>query len=241
MPIPQIAGRVLVVAGQRVRIAGVMPEKSWRLPGRIDAWLIEDRRALAALPPDSRGFVLAHIRKPSIQRMSAPNDSGGEDDFDCLPLAGRSYHPLFAFFLIVAMSGLLLPVTTPLSLGDYPASGNRRQWIFLAAKLVPILAMVYCGARLVACNGIPSHGILLASILAFRWAIVDQRQRCPECLRLLNNPVRVGQPSQTFLEWYGTEFVCLQGHGLLHVPEIPSSYYGTQRWLCLDQSWRGLF
>ena len=55
------------------------------------------------------------------------------------------------------------------------------------------------------------------------------------------HPVRVGQPSRTFLEWNGTELICERGHVLLHVPEIPTSWFGAQRWVCLDGSWRFLF
>ena len=44
-----------------------------------------------------------------------------------------------------------------------------------------------------------------------------------------------------FLEWYGTEFACVKGHGLLHVPEIPTVSFRTQRWVHLDRSWSGLF
>jgi hypothetical protein len=113
--------------------------------------------------------------------------------------------------------------------------------MFLAAKVALILAMVYCGVRYVNYRGGADPGILFVSILALRWAVIDQRQRCPVCLRLLINPVRVGRPSQTFLEWYGTEFMCDRGHGLLHVPEIATSCYSAQQWLRLDPSWRSLF
>ena len=30
-------------------------------------------------------------------------------------------------------------------------------------------------------------------------------------------------------------------HGLLHIPEIPTSWFSTQRWLYLDPSWSSLF
>jgi len=69
----------------------------------------------------------------------------------------------------------------------------------------------------------------------------DQRKRCPVCLRFLSDPARIGWSSQTFLEWYGSEFLCENGHGLLHVFEISSSCYSEQRWLYLDQSWAALF
>jgi hypothetical protein len=37
-----------------------------------------------------------------------------------------------------------------------------------------------------------------------------------------------------FLDWYGTELICAEGHGMMHVPEIPSSSYSAQRWVSLD-------
>ncbi len=48
-------------------------------------------------------------------------------------------------------------------------------------------------------------------------------------------------PSRTFLAWNGTELICVGGHGLLHVPEMPTSWFSTQRWLYLDPSWEVLF
>jgi len=238
---PRIVGSTLEVSGRPVIISGIMPEDSFRLPGKVDAWLIEDRPTLAKLPSESKGFVIAQLRKPSIQRMAVANDSGGQDHFDCMALAGRRYRPFAAFLLILGMSGLILPVTTSLRLGYYPQNSGAWRWVFLASKLILIQLMVYSAVRWVAHENGADPGILLGSILALRWAIVDQRKRCPVCLRLVKNPVRVGRPSQTFLEWYGTEFMCAKGHGLLHVPEISTSCYSAQQWLRLDRSWSSLF
>ena len=69
----------------------------------------------------------------------------------------------------------------------------------------------------------------------------DQRRRCPVCLRLLTEPVRIGSASQTFLEWYGVESTCSRGHGLLQISEVPASYSGKPEWLALDDSWKSLF
>ena len=80
-----------------------------------------------------------------------------------------------------------------------------------------------------------------ALLFAFRWALRDQRQRCPVCLRLLSNPAHVGEASRNFLAWNGTELICAEGHGLLHIPELPTSWFSTQRWLYLDPSWSALF
>src|SRR5262249_932432 len=137
-------------------------------------------------------------------------------------------------------------------LGEYPRCGDRtpwtkrsRRWIFLGIKLALILPIVFCGtldlAPLISSSGIQPHAMLVGYVLAFRWALIDQRERCPVCLRLLTSPTRIGRPSQTFLEWYGTELMCDKGHGLLHVTEIPTSCYSAQRWLYLDPSWRSLF
>ena len=78
-------------------------------------------------------------------------------------------------------------------------------------------------------------------MVAFRWVLADQRRRCPVCLRRVVCPARIGASSYLLLEWYGTEFVCSRGHGLLQVPEISSSAYGAPRWQPLDASWSGLF
>jgi hypothetical protein len=31
------------------------------------------------------------------------------------------------------------------------------------------------------------------------------------------------------------------GHTLLHVPSLPTSWFGIQRWMFLDPSWKFLF
>jgi hypothetical protein len=68
---PQIIGRVVRVAGQRVLIAGVASPGSGQLPGEMDAWMLEDEQHLDALPSSSRGFVLAHVRTPgSLSKLN---------------------------------------------------------------------------------------------------------------------------------------------------------------------------
>lgn len=147
---------------------------------------------------------------------------------------------------------LIVSVTTTLRLGEYPASGcshNRaaelRRWIFLGIKIALILPIVFCGTldlgAIIASQGVRPQIMLVGYVLAFRWVFTDQRKRCPVCLRLLTNPVRIGQPSHTIFEWYGVEFMCAEGHGLLHVPETSTISQSTQRWLYLDSSWRSLF
>jgi hypothetical protein len=149
---------------------------------------------------------------------------------------------------------MALPATTALPLGDYrdrlALSVHARRWVFLAMKFLLVLAVVYPASIALAWG--PSLAgstavflqvatAFLALLFAFRWILQDQRQRCPECLRLLSNPARVGQASCNFLSWNGTELFCDRGHGLLHIPELPTSWFSTQRWLRLDSSWLCLF
>lgn len=143
------------------------------------------------------------------------------------------------------ISFLVLPAITSLRLGEYPVSGHSpplattlRRWFFFAIKIALIIQILSCTA--VSLKSIQPY-VWAVYLAAFRWALIDQRQRCPVCLRLLTNPTRIGGASQTFLEWYGVELMCARGHGLLYVPEIATSCYSTQRWLYLDPSWSGLF
>lgn len=156
-------------------------------------------------------------------------------DFPLLPI-GQSLLAMLVMPLM-ALPGLL--ATTSLRLGEYPANRYGWRWVFLASKIALLLPIVFFGGLAlwpIVGGGI---GICMAVlyVTAFRWTLADQRQRCPECLRLLEYPTRIGQPSHTFLNWYGTEFVCVEGHGLLHVSETPTMLFPTQRWLRLDRSW----
>jgi hypothetical protein len=51
----------------------------------------------------------------------------------------------------------------------------------------------------------------------------------------------VGAPSYLLLDWGGTELVCSEGHGMLHVPEMESSCLELGQWVQLDESWKPLF
>ena len=140
---------------------------------------------------------------------------------------------------------LVRPAITSLRLGEYPANSHSpplatrlRRWFFLAIKIALIIQILFCTS---ASSKLIQPYVWVIYLLAFRWALIDQRQRCPVCLRLLTNPTRIGRPSQTFLEWYGIELMCAKGHGLLYVPEIPTSCYSTQRWLYLDPTWSSFF
>jgi hypothetical protein len=259
---PRIAGQTVRLGRHTAVVAGVAPEGSWRLPGKIDAWLLEPD---SAIPSNRDGIVVAEMTPSSVEekfgdhwRMTAPTPDGTPDDFLCLSLAERTYSSSGIFLFAIILACLALPATTSLPLGEYRLGSRKlswstrlRRWTFLAGKFALLLPIVYLVSIDLAhlrpaLDKDASDYIQLISafsicLFGLRWALRDQRQRCPVCLGKLTHPARVGQPSRNFLAWNGTELICIGGHGLLHVPEMATSWFGTQRWLYLDPSWDVLF
>jgi len=260
-----IIGHTLLIAGEKAIIIGVAARDSWQLPGKADVWLLETDARMNELPMGAMGFVVARLQTSLLNQgagdslhMLVPNGDGDYSGFTCTVLIKRLREPLYLFAFTAMLALLALPATTSLPLGDYPLHPGRqswsiriRRWVFLAAKLlllVPILcfgpiAITHWAASLQATTVASIQGCITfaTTLFALRWMLRDQRRRCPVCLQLLRNPVRVGQPSRNFLAWNGTELICVGGHGFLHVPELPTSWCSTQRWLYLDPSWRTLF
>jgi hypothetical protein len=156
------------------------------------------------------------------------------------------------YLLVFLTSLLLLRILTPFTLGEYPPtsiSADRIQrvlwWLFFLSKCLLVVMIVSCGTLdlglIIAPAGLRPHANIIGYVLGLRWAIGDQRRRCPVCLRVLINPVRIGEPSHIMLDWYGTELICAKGHGVLHVSQTATSSYGTQSWVYYDSSWRELF
>lgn len=146
-----------------------------------------------------------------------------------------------AGILPLFLSLLLTLISTPLAAG----TGARpfRWWAFGLLKAGLIVATAYACAALCtqfrAWGGL--HLLMVAGTLAFRWAILDQRRRCPSCLRRLSRPVTIREAPAGFLNWNGVEMVCVRGHGLLYTPDSPSDRFYAPRWSALDPSWRTLF
>lgn len=262
---PHIAGRILHIGLRDVEITGVLAPHQWTLPGAIEAWLFEPGDDAPAIPSNARGFLIGHLAHASssvhldgVWTISVPTSFKRTTDFTCISLASRARQPFNVFLFTLALALLALPATTSLPLGHYPAmkrqlplSRRFHRWLFLASKVLLILPTIYFASLALAHPAFTldpdtSQYIELvtsfsATLFALRWTIKDQRKRCPVCLSKLTHPARVGQPSRNFLAWNGTELICIGGHGLLHVPEIQTSWFSTQRWLYLDSSWDVLF
>lgn len=139
---------------------------------------------------------------------------------------------------VYLLSLLVLATLNPLALGRYPA--NRfapspairvRRWLFLAAKIALLVPVLWLAS--VAPEPIfpPAAWILFFGwIFGFRWALADQRRRCPVCLRPLSSAVQLGSPGHLLLEPCGIELVCARGHGSLRIPGVATSWGATQTW-----------
>jgi hypothetical protein len=257
---PQIAENVVRVGGREARVLGVAPEGAWRLPGNVDAWLLEPDTENAGM-----GYVVAHLTALGAREMTSTqvqitqfNTDDGDVGLSGVSFAERMEGPWALYQFTIFLAFLALPAITSVSLGEYSFSEHRpswtrtvRRWAFLVAKIALLLPSVYFASLDVAYWNTTSYSIaaeyaqLVSSfslcLFGLRWALLDQRQRCPVCLKRVTNPARVGMAGRTFLAWNGTELICTSGHTLLHVPGLPTSWFGTQRWLYLDTSWRVLF
>ena len=260
-------GEVIKVGLQPARLAGILPDEANPTPGRIDVWLLLPKALADTLPDSTEVVLLARPAPPSSYggfsypdqpwSMSVP-EPGGAAEYTCVPLSAQA-PPLVPTFLFVLCLGVLcLPATnfpfagegSPSRVG-LPVSVALRRGLFFAAKLALLLPAGYF-ATLDLAFGLPWANPhtpqylqlvfgFLGSLAALHWTLRDQGQRCPVCLDRLRCPARVGQPSRNFLTWNGTELICVGGHGFLHVPELPTSWFSRPRWLHLDPSWSGLF
>lgn len=263
---PHIAGRIVRTASRKVRIAGVAPAVGWQLPGAPDVWLLESERELAAdTPAGASGYLFAQLSgRGEAAMLSADATISARDAADMAidlygaPILAPVEGPwnLYEFALFLAL--VALPAVTSVSLGESQVSSHRpsakqRMWrfLFLAGKFALVAALGLYGSLDVAYFSFSGYSpfaellqlfaCFVICLMGFRWAIADQRQRCPMCLRRVTNPATVGLASRTFLGWNGTELICMGGHALLHVPSLPTSWFGGQRWLYLDSSWEFLF
>jgi MacB-like periplasmic core domain len=259
---PEIVGTVLLVGSRPARVAGIAPGDAWRLPGNSDAWLLKPDSEIS---PNGRGYVVAHLTRSGRSEMCgalvniASYDSRrAEHDFLGKSLEEQTPGPGNIYWFGILLAFFALPAIASVSLAEYGFSSRAPSWIrraarlgFLGMKFVLIMLITYFSSIDLAYwhSSVSSpSGVYVQLFTSFtvflfgmRWALSDQRQRCPVCLRRVINPAQVGLASRTFLAWNGTELICADGHTLLHIPGLPTSWFSTQRWLYLDTSWDFLF
>jgi len=263
---PAVAGRVIRIGNRVAKVAGVMPYGVWRLPGEPDMWLLEpDAQLIAGAASGARGYLIAHLSAQGKSAMRGECISiavrGADEDAPevyGVSFANRLRGPWLTFQFALILALLALPAVTSVTLGESNYSSHRPsrkrtmiRWSFLAAKFLLVAGIGYFAALDLAWWNSSNYSAFAEfaqvawsfsiCLFGFRWALSDQRQRCPVCLRRVTHPAQVGLASRTFLGWNGTEMMCMGGHTLLHVPSLPTSWFSGQRWLYLDTSWEFLF
>jgi hypothetical protein len=263
-----IVGQQVRVAGKRAIIIGIAPEWADDLPGSIAAWGIVTSKTMRAIEGQrfAYGYVLMRTPVPSSRNLNTDHfltvhaARGFTRRLELLSLSSlASEHrmrPLQTFVSSGEVALLLLPVILiiwPISSGPFLSlrSLDFRSVGFLLLAVASLIPSLYCIPLAIAAlgsGGSPDAAIALqalttcALVLAvIHWGFRDQSQRCPKCLCILSSPARVGESSHSFLAWSGTELMCGEGHGLLQVPDYPTSWNSGARWLSLDISWQHLF
>lgn len=262
----RVAGHVLQLGDKKVMIAGVAPATATTMPGEPDAWMLEPASQFAiAAHAKTRGYLIARLsERGKFERSGAsifvaaqgPNDSDIELSGSPLTVHTQGLWGIYEFAIFLAL--VALPAVTSVSLGDSSVSPHRSSMrqriyrvVFLLAKFLLVAGIALYASLDLAYWNVVSYSSFAEclqllfcfafSLFGFRWAVADQRQRCPVCLRRVTHPAHVGLASRTFLGWNGTEMICMGGHTLLHVPSLPTSWFSGQRWLYLDSSWDFLF
>ena len=262
---PHIAGKTIWVAGKPHIISAVLPNGFKFLTRQPSVYISEehvrgDRVMVLGRVRKTADVAKLNRELAQIARQADYYFFVFDPQLRSTTLSGVLFSPLRLFGLAVAIS--LFPVfwfsRVRLRLIRLAwASANRRATLnrsaFFLAKLALALTLVFVAglewAR-------PESSILLTwtdagSGLGIIWlyslgamaalfgAVADQRARCRVCLRLLAFPVRIGRPGSLLLDWGGTEFLCSEGHGVLHIPHLSTSWdEEADRWIKLDDSWR---
>jgi len=213
---PMRGGPALATAG----IADVL--RGAPLPGGVTRFVIVDD------PGPGAGYVLA--RAPNHPRSAhwhirASGSDGRLLLLDCELVAPPK--PFVPMAMLLAGALIVVAATTTL-----PSGLSRRAWAFLTVKMVLASTAAVFGFQLLPSPIMP-QSLIVGLAVTIRWALNDQRRRCPVCLRLVTNPVSFGCLSHTLLDWHGSEFVCPEGHGLLHVSATFASPYAAQQWVRL--------
>lgn len=267
---PAIVGKEVAFQGTTSTIIGVLPAKFWFISRDISVWTSSRSHGRAFNAADRTGAVLRLRPGISREEARAEfdkfiQDAGSALSFvrgDLAPIRDKALQgvEIYLLFAFVALVGAMAILAFRLARSISPKwhiefRENNRWWLFFAAKTVLLITICFVasleGTRrvlLILTGSVPSYAgaisswfLLVTTVLAITWSLHDQYRRCHTCLKRLELESYVGAPARLFLDWWGTELACSQGHGLLHVPEMKASWLEEDHWIQLDESWKSLF
>ena len=261
-----IVGKTISVNDQPKTVIGVLPGNFVFMFPEVAVWQLPHTGFAAKNIADRTGAVLRMKPRVSLSDAGAEFQSlaqkGGYTRPQMESFESRAHQGIkfYLFFTLLSLFG-------GIALGSSRLGGAKtrklklsfhytwRWWGFFAAKILLMLAICFVGALEITSRlsiiftgsinplvgPISTWLFLVTAMIALSWSLQDQSRRCRYCLNRLGNEASVGMPSYLFLGWWGTELVCSDGHGLLHVPEMKSSWQEFDQWVSLDESWKPLF
>jgi hypothetical protein len=267
---PAVLGKTVILAGIESRIIGVLspdfaflwPETSvWALPpaqGDIGDCGDQVGAVLRLKPGVSASQASQEFRQLTHQDRDVLNHETPE--VEAMVSRPRQAAKVYLFITMLALLGGLVLASTRLAAartGKQRLSprGVLRWWSFLTAKTLLLLSTclvvslevpsrlsrLLTGSVQPLAIPISTWLFVVTAMLALLWSIRDQGRRCRICLQRLGHEATVGAPSYLLLDWGGTELVCSEGHGMLHVPEMKTGCLEDEQWVQLDESWKPLF
>ncbi len=249
------------LGGRRMRIVGVMDRGFWFLSRRIAVWSLASP---SESKPSTRTGVVVRLA-PGVTKKAAEAELGSilvdeagftpwESMVD-LSLVHERVRAVFGSFALGLVLALVMAAAgLRMRLPKFGRHGCARALFFNCKTGLLLAAVLLAGIEFTRASSITMIGgtdlsteplttwlFLIFSMGVLTWSIYDQRRRCRVCLRRLGMAAHVGCPGCLLLNWSGTELVCVEGHGMLHVPEMTSSWQEAEQWTALDDSWLELF
>jgi hypothetical protein len=262
----KIVGSAIQIAGESYRISAVLPASFQFLSRQASVYVVHHVVA------DPEVMVIARVKPGVAERQLARELTKIAEnscyyffgsDLRLQSLESSIVTPLRFFGVAVMIAFLMLLLVSRVRMRRLRIAweprlraATLRRCEFFTAKASLALTFVFTAglewsrsnASFLFASKDPANGpflvwlYILCAMGVLFWSVADQRARCRVCLRLLCFPVRIGCPGCLLLDWSGTETVCAEGHGVLHVPQMaPSWDEEAEHWIALDESWQDLF
>jgi len=261
-----IAGMTISVDGRPGTVIGVLPENFVFTFPEVSVWLLPSWGTITNNFADRTGAVLRMQPRATlaqatqeIERMAQADGYKQPQTESFVSRAHRGAR-LYLFFTVISLLGGLALGSKRLGRAKMykiklSYSHTLRWWGFFVLKTLLLFAVCFVSSlELTGKVSIMLTGsvhsfvgpfstwlFLVTSMVALSWSLHDQGRRCRLCLKRLSNEASVGTPGYLLLDWWGTELVCSDGHGMLHVPQMKSSWLEFDQWVSLDESWKPLF
>jgi MacB-like protein len=262
---PKVVGSEIRIDQQSLRVTAVLPRKFYFVTRQPAVYLVKDAMT------DRRVIVLARARNGAtknnidreLTRIAEDRYYFFRSQLRLRFLDSTVFTPLTFFGSAVLVSILMALCLCGVRIrhvrfamsAQNRRSAARRASFFLAKLILALTILFVAGLELSRTESSLMYGsrdpgsgpflvwlYIAGAMGVFFWTVADQRARCRECLKLLCFPVRIGCPGSLLLDWSGTELLCAEGHGVLHIPLLaPSWDEKSEHWITLDETWRDLF